>query len=324
MTKKIFKYAKRLLPLIGIIIFVYLIYRLDIEDIIDAISQISPFYIVLSLVLTIPVVIFRNYAWQLILKEQKIEVSFLTSLKILLIGYFYGTITPGYLGQVMRVPYLKERTGDPYGKIFINVFIETAIRTLSLYVMMVVGALLIIGLFPELFHITFAWIVIFTIILLYFIKKERGEKLLCFLIQYFIPKRAKSHFNRFVDTFYQDFPKIRKLIFPLFLGGFTWIIIFTQEYLIVLGLGLDIPYFYFLLLFPIANTAGFIPITFAGLGTRELTAIFIFSTLFFIAEEKIFVLSILGFLITDISISFIGFLLSLTETRKEMEFPPIS
>lgn len=318
MTKKFFKYAKRFLPLIGIIIFVYLIYRLGVEDIIDAISQISPFYIVISLVLTIPVVIFRNYAWQLILKEQKIEVSFLTSLKILLIGYFYGTITPGYLGQVMRVPYLKERTGDPYGKLFINVFIETAIRTLSLYVMMVVGALLIIGLFPELFHITFAWFVISTIILLYFIKKERGEKLLCFLIQCFIPKRAKSHFNRFVDTFYQDFPKIRKLFFPLFLGGFTWVIIFTQEYLIVLGLGLNIPYFYFLFLFPIANTAGFIPITFAGLGTRELTAIFIFSTLFFIAEEKIFVLSILGFLITDISISFIGFLLSLTETRKEI------
>jgi uncharacterized membrane protein YbhN (UPF0104 family) len=66
-------------------------------------------------------------------------------------------------------------------------------------------------------------------------------------------------------------------------------------------------------LFPIANTAGYLPITFAGLGTRELTAIFIFSTLFAAPEEKIFVVSIMGFLITDILIGFIGFILSLFE-----------
>ena len=111
------------------------------------------------------------------------------------------------------------------------------------------------------------------------------------------------------------------MILPYFLGALTWIIVFSQEYMILLGLGLEIPYLVFLLLFPIANTAGFIPITFAGLGTRELTAIFIFTTLFPVSKEQILVLSLVGFIVTDLFLGFLGFLLSLTESRISTFFP---
>jgi uncharacterized protein (TIRG00374 family) len=315
MTAKFLNHAKKFLPLIGIAIFIYIIYSLDVNEIIDAILSIHPIFIILSLTLTLPRLIIRNYAWQLIQKEQKISLGFFESLKIFLIGFFYGSITPGYIGQLMRVPYIKEKTKEPYGKLFVNSMLEVIIHTLSLYGMMVIGALLVISVLPELLYFTVAWVIILAIILLYFVKKERGEKPFYFLIRYLIPKRLKHHFTSFVDTFYTDFPKIKKLMLPLFLGIFTWIIIFTQEYIIVFALGLDIPYLYFLLLFPIANTVGFIPITFAGLGTRELAAIVLFSTLFAVAEEKIFVFALLGFVVTDIFTGFLGFLVSLSETR---------
>lgn len=316
MARKIFKQAKKFLPLIGIVIFVYIVYNLDIEKIIVVFLSINPIFIICSLTLTIPRLIIRNTAWQIIQKEQKITISFFQSLKIFLIGYFYGSITPGYIGQLMRVPYMKEKTGAPYGKLFVNSLMETIIHTLSLYGMMFIGALLVMGVLPELLYISGIWVVLLAIILFYFIKRERGEKLFHFLIHYLIPKKLKTNLYRFVDTFYTDFPEIKKLLLPLILGIFTWIIIFSQEYIIVLALGIDIPYLYFLLLFPIANVVGFIPITFAGLGTRELTAIFLFSTLFGVGEEEVFVFTILGFVITDIFTGFIGFILSLTETKK--------
>jgi len=315
-ARKIFKQAKKFLPLIGIAIFVYIVYNLDIEKIIVVFLSINPIFIICSLTLTIPRLIIRNTAWQIIQKEQKITISFFQSLKIFLIGYFYGSITPGYIGQLMRVPYMKEKTGAPYGKLFVNSLMETIIHTLSLYGMMLIGALLVMGVLPELLYISGTWVVLLAIILFYFVKRERGEKLFRLLIQYLIPKKLKTNLYRFVDTFYTDFPEIKKLLLPLILGIFTWIIIFSQEYIIVLALGIDIPYLYFLLLFPIANVVGFIPITFAGLGTRELTAIFLFSTLFGVVEEEVFVFTILGFVITDIFTGFIGFILSLTETKK--------
>ena len=316
LTKAIFRKVKNFLPLIGIFIFFYIIYNLNVNEIINGFLSISPFFIILSLSLTIPRLIIRNYAWWLIQKEQKIEIKYFQSLKIFLIGYFYGSITPGYLGQLMRIPYMKERTGQPYGKLFTNSLIETIVHTISLYAMMFFGALLIIGTFPELIVFVVIWIIILSIILIFFINKNRGDKLFNILIKLFIPKKLKDNFFKFKGTFYHDFPNIRKLLFPTFLGILTWIIIFSQEYLFVLALGLDINYLYFLLLFPIANAIGFIPITFAGLGTREFTAIILFSTIFMVPEEKIFVVSLMGFLITDIVTGFIGFLLSLTEVKK--------
>ncbi len=321
MPKKIFKHAKKFLPLIGIAIFVYLIYSLGFEDIIDAILSIPPVYILLASLLTIPLMLIRNYTWQIIQREQKIKIGFLASLKILFMSYFYCVITPAYVGILMKVPYMKERTGEPYGKLFVNATIDSLAHSVSLYVMMFVGSLLIIGTIPNLFYISGVWILVLAIILLYFIKKERGEKLFLLLVKYFVPGKIKSHLNNFIGTFYTDFPKIKKLIITFILGAFTWVLAFSQGYLIVLALGLSIPYISFLILFPIVNVASFIPITIAGLGTRELTSIFLFSTLFSVAGEKIFVFTIAGFLISDILPGFIGFILSLTESRKK--FTPL-
>lgn len=321
MVKNLLNKAKLVLPFIGLIILAYIIYSLDVHKIITAFLSIDPKYIVYALLLTLPLLFLRNAAWQLILREQKIQVGFFRSLKIYLIGVFYGSITPGYYGQLMRVPYLKEKTGEPFGKLFINTVIETFVHTFSLYGMMIIGALLVVGTLPELLPITIAWILGLAFITAYFVKRERSEKLFKILINYIIPKKVKPHFNAFVDTFYIDFPRFKAMILPFVLGIFTWIIVFSQEYMILLGLGLQIPFFAFLLLFPIANVAGFIPITFAGLGTREFTAIFIFTTLFQVAGEQILVLSLVGFIVTDLFLGFLGFLLSLTESRITTSLP---
>jgi len=318
MAQTILRKIKLVLPFIGLFILAYIIYSLDIEKIISAFLSINPMFLVYSLLLTIPLLLIRNMTWQIILKEQTITVGFFYSLKVYLIGVFYGSITPGFSGQLMRVPYLKEKTKEPYGKLFINTIIETFVHSFSLYAMMVLGAFLVIGMIPELLPITLAVFFIFCLLAVYFTKKEWGEKFFKILIVYFIPKKLKIHLNAFVGSFYRDFPRFHMMIIPYILGVVTWIIVFSQEYLILMGLGLDIPYSMFLLLFPIANVAGFIPITFAGLGTRELTAIVIFTSMFPVTEEQILVVSLVGLIVTDLFLAALGFVLSLSETRSKV------
>jgi len=318
MAQTILRKIKLVLPFIGLFILAYIFYSLDIEKIISAFLSINPMFLVYSLLLTIPLLLIRNMTWQIILKEQNITVGFFYSLKVYLIGVFYGSITPGFSGQLMRVPYLKEKTKEPYGKLFINTIIETFVHSFSLYAMMIIGALLMIGMIPELLPITLAVFFIFCFLAVYFTKKEWGEKFFKILIVYFIPKKLKIHLNAFVGSFYRDFPRFHMMILPYILGVITWIIVFSQEYLILMGLGLDIPYFMFLLLFPIANVAGFIPITFAGLGTRELTAILLFTSMFPVAEEQILVVSLVGLIVTDLLLAALGFVLSLSETRSKV------
>lgn len=321
MRDKLFKYLKKILPFIGLIFFIlYITFSFNFTDINEAFLRVSPIFIFLSLILTIPGVIIRNYAWQIVLKEQGIQISFLQSLKVFLIGYFYGSFTPGFYGQLMRIPYLKEKTRQPYGKLFVSTFIEITIRGFSVYLMILIGALIFLSFIKEIFYVILVWFIIFSSVIFYFIKKERGEKIFYLLVKYFIPKRYKVSLNSFISTFYNDFPCIRVLIIPVLLSVITWVLIFTQYYIFVIALGLQIPYIAFLFLFPIANVAGFIPITIAGVGIREITAITIFTTIYNVTKEEILVVSLLGFIIIDIVTGFVGFLLSLTETVDKKSF----
>ena len=312
---KIIKFVKKVLPFLGLLIFIYLVADIGLDKIVSAFLSLSPIYIVIVALLTIPRIIIRNIAWQMILKQQRMHIDFVTSLKIFLIGYFYATITPGYLGQLMRIPYLKDETGEPFGKLFVNTFIETSLHTLSLYGMMLIGTLLIIRDQPMFFYGTLTFIMVLLFIYWFFYKENRGKKFFNFFVKYMIPKKYKISAGWVVDSLYKDFPKIRMLVYPFLMGIVTWIIMFSQIYIIGLSLDIKVSYLHFLVLYPIANVISFIPITSAGFGTREATVIFLLGLLG-VAPEKALVLSIVGFLITDMLTGFYGFIISLLEGRK--------
>jgi hypothetical protein len=308
------KFFKKFMPVIGIILLLYIIYNVGTDKIITTFLKIAPLYVILAATLTIPRILIRNIAWQRILKLQKIHLSFIQSLKIFLIGYFYGSITPAYMGQLMRIPYMKDKTKQPTGKLFINCIIETAVHTLSLYGMIVVGAFLVIDYFPE--ALPLAIILLISLLLFYglFLKAERGEKIFHFLIKIFIPKKIKPMFTLFVNSFYKDFPNVKKLIIPFLLGIPTWIIIYSQIYILGLSLDIEVPYFIFLMIYPIANLVAFIPITSAGLGTREATLVFLFS-FFGMSPEKAVVISLAGHLLTDVLTGIYGLFISIFEAK---------
>lgn len=312
--KNVLHILKKIMPLIGIVILFYIIVDIGPSKIIATFASLDPLYIIISSTLTLPLLLIRNFAWQRIQKLQNIHMSFWRSFRITLIGYFYAAVTPGYIGQLMRVPYMKEVTGEPVGKLFVNNFIEAVIRTFVLFIMAVFGALLIASKVPNALPSTLLVLAAFIAFYGIFASKERGETILNLLGNLFIPKRLRPIFLKFIGTFYKDFPKISKLLIPLIIEIPTWIILYTQLYIIGVSLDINVPYTHFLLLYPIANLISFIPITSAGLGTREASLIFMFS-LYGIPPEKTLVLSLSGYIITDLLTGLYGFILSAVEMR---------
>ncbi|MEF8848330.1 MAG: lysylphosphatidylglycerol synthase transmembrane domain-containing protein [Candidatus Thermoplasmatota archaeon] len=316
MKKEYQSKLKRIFPFAGIVIFIYTIYSLDIGKLKEGFLSIHLGYILISLSLNIPRLLIRNYIWKLIQREQKINLSFLESLKLFLIGYFYGSITPGFMGKFLRITYIKEKIKEPYGKLFINTFLESVTHQLSLFGMVLLGSLLIVNRIPELFYLITTWVFVLGVILFYFSKRNRGEKFFKYLTKIFVIDKIKKPIKNFFNSFYKDFPELKKLFLPTFIGIVTWIILFSQYYIFVIPLEVDISYIYFLLLFPVANMVSIIPISFAGIGTRELTAVLLFSTLFSINQEKIFIISLLGFILTDLTNGFLGFVFSIRTNKK--------
>jgi len=304
--------TKKIMPLVGLIILLYLILNIGIDNITNTILKIKPLYLIIPLLLNIPIILIANYEWQLLLKKQKIFVSYIKSLKTFLIGTFYGSITPGYIGQLVRIFYLKKETNEPIGKLYTNYFIFTAINTLLCFIFAFLGAILILEKFPQAFPFACFSLIAILLIYTYFIKKERGEKTLHLFIKLLIPKRLRKYPSKFIDTSYKDFPHKKDLVLPFIIGVMNNILVLSQIYILALSFNIELPFLNFILLYSISNLISFIPFSASGLGIREATLVFLLS-LYGVPAEIAFVISILIHLTTYMTKGFIGFIISVAE-----------
>jgi uncharacterized protein (TIRG00374 family) len=236
------------------------------------------------------------------------------SLKIYLKGYFYRTITPGHLGAWIRVHYLKEETKEPYGKSFVNYLIYAMMGYLPIFLFILIGTFYLINQLPQAFILTVIFLAILLSVIFLFSKKDRGGKILNVLVKWLIPQKAKHVFKSFIGTFYQDFPKLKGLIYPFLIGFFNLVLLNSQLYLIALILDANIPYFTFLMLYPLIGAITLIPISPGSIGTREAAVIFLFS-FYGIDPAVSVVISLTGFMIHSVPLCITGFFISLGDIK---------
>ena len=97
---------------------------------------------------------------------------------------------------MIRIPYMKEATHQPFGKIFVNSMVETAVHGISLYIMMLLGALAVADQYPEILYGALIFVAATLFIYVFFINRDRGEKTFYFFIRIMIPKVFKKHLTR--------------------------------------------------------------------------------------------------------------------------------
>jgi glycosyltransferase 2 family protein len=306
---------KKLLPIIGIIILVYIIFTLDLEQIYSVVSNINPLYSFLSLFAIIPVVILTNIQWQILLKKQRINVSFFYSLKNIFIGYFYGFISPGGIGAYTRALYLENESKSPLGKCLSNIVIFNTIDYLSLLLLGAIGAILISSIYPYLFAIIVIVIFFIVALLLFFLKKEKSKNLFLKIIQTRIFATVKDRLTESLDSFYEDLPRFKDVLLPFIISIIGWVVRFAELFFISRLFLIDVPFVYFILIIAVANVIASIPITVYGLGTREASLISMFF-IFDVIPEKVLSLSLFWFIIIWFSPSIIGAFITYFETKK--------
>lgn len=315
MRTRLKRKLKNLLPFIGIAIFFYLIVKIGPNKIVWSFSQIKFGYLFLAILMLIGVIFLLTYKWKLILKTQKFRLKFLYLLKLNLIGLFYGFITPARSGSIIRATYLEEKTKRPLVECGLSIVIERLMDLLVIFIFAVIGALLLAGYLPGLLSkIAIAFIVLL-ILIVFFISKKRSEFILKFIHTHLIPARFKDQAKDSFHAFYDSFPKLKKLIIPLILTVFIWIIDYSLVYLIARAFLIrEIPYFHFITIFAIATVIGLIPITISGLGTREAALITMYGV-FAVRPEKILAMSIVALIIGAVIPAIIGFVISIRESK---------
>ena len=310
---------KKLLPIIGIIILFFIIYNLDLNKIYKVFSSIDLLYSFFCFFAVVPIVLLTNIQWQILLKKQKINVSFFYSIKNIFIGYFYGFISPGGLGAYTRALYLEHESKSPLPKCLSNIIIFNTTNYISTLFLGVIGAIILSSIFPYLFVFIIILIIIFVSILLFLLKKEKSKTFFTKIIRTRIFATLKDKLINSLDSFYEDIPRFKDVFITFIISIINWFVSAAELYFISKLFNIDVPFFYFIFIIIVAEVIASIPISIYGLGTREVALISIFS-FFDVAAENVLSLSLFWFVIIWLTPSIIGAFITYIETKKFNEF----
>lgn len=291
---------KKLFPIIGVTIFIYILLKLDVSNIFREVLNADVKFLLLSGFFTFLFLGTQTLKWFAIAKAQKIKVPFLEAFKINLKSLFYAFITPSNIGGVIRAGYLKKYNENSLGKGLSNFTIDKIFDLCSLIFLAAIFSFWFRNVLP-IDYFYYSLLIFFILVwgLLIFIDKDRSRKILRIFYRYLIPKKIKKKVKQGFYSFYEDMPE--KKYFGLFFlfNILNWIVLITVSFFIGVSLGIDVSYFYYLAILPITSLISHIPITINGLGTREATMIILFG-LIGVEATKIFSMSIISLFISGI------------------------
>lgn len=312
MDKKInWNIIGKLIPIIGLIIFIYIITNIGIYKIIDSFSKIPIIYFLLASILTIPRVFLYSIKWKYICDKQKFNLKLPFLIKVFLITFFYANITPGAIGCHIRAYYLKRKSNATLGKCLANSLIDLQIGSIAGIFLSLVGAIIIFDKSPGIFPIILAFFIFNVSLFIILIKKKGGKILSSFLIKPFIPKKYRESFDQSFDSLYEDIPRIQDMFWPFILEIFIWLTAGLQVYIIALAFNIEVSFYIIILTSIIATIfTAIIPISTGGLGIRE--GVFVFLMISYgIDADVAFVISLGGFIVKMVIPGIIGLIISL-------------
>ncbi len=298
-------YVKNFLPLIGLTLFAYIIWKAGVHRILNVLARVNIFYLILSFIIFFPRIFISTYKWQMIAKKQGIEVKLTRLVKINLIGLFYGTITPLWIGDAIRIFYLKQESKTSMGKCTSNFLMDQLIELFSLFILAIIGSILLIKFFPKIFTTLLIVFLIILFVALIFKNRKMGKRILDFAYKIILPEKFREEGKNYSEEFYKDMPSVKFLLIPLLIEIFSYSLFFLQIYIVAMALHIHAPLYAFIFIYPIASLIGQIPVTISGFGTREGALIKLFS-IYGIDASKIVALSITSYFITFLIPAMIG------------------
>ena len=275
------KYVK-FFPIIGLLLFVYIISKIDLHAVAQNFLNIDLRFLALAFVLTIPSLLIKTLKWKQLVKPFNVELSLKEAASAWISGFFIGLVTPGRVGDLARAFYLKDKM--KIGSALTTVVVDRILDIFVLMVLSVLGIFFIITNFAvdgKVIQMIFGAFVLFTIAAIVFFQKKYASRLLKPLFNIFVPEKYKEKLKSSYQDFYGGISILKAnkgaIAKAVILSVVAWTITFTNYFVLSLAIGLNVEYFFILMIMPIALLVEILPISFSGIGTRDAAIILFFS-----------------------------------------------
>ena len=276
----------------------YLLSKLDVKAIYEVFTEMNLVLLSFSLPLVVLMYLMKARKWQTLLNCTDIRIPILRSLEIILIGTFYGALTPGRTGEVSRAFYLDSEKSRSIPTIIMD-------RIIDVICLMFLSALAIAFFFKDrnlIYLMTF--MMSFSAVGIVIITNEKAVSL--FFRMFFKNKEYKENYIKTMREIIKN-KKVLSKVFLLTLGYYLvnlvvyWIVIKSLSPALNNILAFSLP---------IIVVLGNFPISISGFGIREYISVTIFNLL---GENLAYGFScpVILYFLTSLSPALFGFLLTL-------------
>jgi len=250
-----------------VLLFLLVLFKLNFSEVFNILANTNFFLISFSLFFVPVLYSIRVLKWDALLRSIGIRYNFFTLLRIILIGMFYGMVTPGHSGEVARAYYISNEKSRTIPTIIWD-------KVIDIFVLIVLSFLSMIFLFYDanLYIAALFLILIFIIATAIFLNKKIINFLL--VLMSIDGKSAKI----FIDTIHSIKSDFGLLIKLFILSICYYLTALIMAVISLKALSNEVTP-YAALTLPIIVLVGNIPITISGLGLREYVTILCFGIL---------------------------------------------
>jgi len=299
---------KSITYLIGLIIFGFIISKINISQLKFVLENVNLKYFLIAVLLSIPLLICKVWCWQSLLKGQNIQYTMKNCFLMYGSGIFFSFLTPGKLGDFIKVYYIK-KDGVPVIESLPSALIDRFLDILTLGLLSYFGLIYFHKLFPqELIVIILLSTLIIIYALLFIFRNHIIKNTLKYILSLILPVKYQQQTHALINNL-MNYPK-NYLLVALLITLLSWIIYFVQMQFLVASLNIPhISLSFMIFSVSLAGIISIIPISISGLGTRDLVLIYLFGLLL-INKESAILFSFSIFLMT-VAITILGFICQL-------------
>jgi uncharacterized protein (TIRG00374 family) len=277
------KWVSLVLPLVGLVIFVWIVRGTGLNRVLDTFRRIDPKSLAVFPVFTVFILWIRGYRWWILMRLVGIPYTRRRSSIVWAIGFFAASITPGKVGDAVRALYVSRETGRGLGESFLTVFMD---RLMDLVVVLVFGVATILIFSYRYTDMPSIWVIVAASVaalgLVYLVLNRSLMRALAGpFFRALTPKKYRAQLSTQVHGFYDALSlyagRWKSTAFAFFLTLVFWAGIVLLAYTATRVLEIDVSFGYVALMMPMVTLVEIVPISISGIGTREAAVIFFFA-----------------------------------------------
>ncbi len=269
---------KRLVSIaISVAILLYIYTQIDIANLFKVFQNCDRLMLAISLAMVIPITLLTSWRLQQLVPQRSLE--FLEANRLILGASVLNMVLPSKMGDIAKAYFMSERSNIS-GSLALSISIfEKACDLLSLLLWCVFGLIL----YPAkdgLFWTMTIGVATGLILGLLLLSSQQFAQLFFTITIKFAPKSLSKKLQTmqasWSEMHHYFWSNQQQLILISSTSIFIWFLHLLQIWLFILALKAVVPFFISLALSPLSILAGLLPLTFAGIGTRDAAIIYFY------------------------------------------------